>query len=52
MGREEGKGKGRKGEQEKDLPCLTDIFVERYRPPRTARVVHAPWPITVPSDTR
>lgn len=35
-----------------DLPCLTDILVDRYRPPITARDVHAPCPITVPNDTR
>jgi hypothetical protein len=33
---------------EMDILCLTDILVDRYRPPMTAPNVHRPWPNIVP----
>jgi hypothetical protein len=34
------------------VPCLTDIFVDRYLPPTTAKAVQHPCPTTVPRVTR
>ena len=33
------------------VPCLTDIFVETYRPPSTASAVQHECPMTVPNAT-